>query len=245
MSRFPDEVDEALWDEACKRADGIREFLKHRTGPMTAADVKQLTTELDVSRSTVYRLIKLFRSGGTVTSLVDRKRGRPEGHRVLDAKREEIIRVTLSKYYLTRNRPTVSQLIRDVWTNCISAGHLNRQRRNRIVRSPSRNLVHSGRRRRPSSRRFDVDPKDSATIPGRCQRAPKCSSGETCEGLFKHCSLPSLQFTQFVDARQSGPGDRQLTVQLKSSPNGRNEGAFPFGKIGADSRQSGLGTIWR
>jgi putative transposase len=119
---FPDEVDEALWDEACRRADAIREFLKHRTGPMTAADVKQLTTELEVSRSTVYRLIKLFRSGGTVTSLVDRKRGRPEGHRVLDAKREEIIRATLNRYYLTRNRPTVSQLIRDVRTNCISAG---------------------------------------------------------------------------------------------------------------------------
>lgn len=55
-------------------------------------------------------------------SLVERKPGRPEGHRVLDDRREEIIRTTISRYYLTRNRPTVSQLVRDVQTNCISAG---------------------------------------------------------------------------------------------------------------------------
>ncbi|WP_234706464.1 helix-turn-helix domain-containing protein [Sinorhizobium meliloti] len=119
---FPDEIDEALWDAAWRRADAIREFLKHRTGKMTAGNVALLATELEISRATAYRLIKLFRAGGTVMSLVERKRGRPEGHRVLDDKREEIIRTTISRYYLTRNRPTVSQLVRDVQTNCISAG---------------------------------------------------------------------------------------------------------------------------
>ncbi|WP_237232058.1 helix-turn-helix domain-containing protein [Sinorhizobium meliloti] len=103
---FPDEVDEALWDEACRRAEAVREFLKHRPGKMTAADVALLATEVETSRATAYRLIKLFRAGGTVMSLVDRKRGRPEGHRVLDDKREEIIRTTINRHYLTRNRPT-------------------------------------------------------------------------------------------------------------------------------------------
>jgi putative transposase len=41
---------------------------------------------------------------------------------LLDDQREEIIRTTISRYYLTRNRPTVSQLVRDVQTNCMSAG---------------------------------------------------------------------------------------------------------------------------
>ncbi|WP_323130600.1 helix-turn-helix domain-containing protein, partial [Sinorhizobium medicae] len=89
---------------------------------MTAGDVALLATELAISRATAYRLIKLFRAGGTVMSLVDRRRGRPDGHRVLDDQREEIIRTTISRYYLTRNRPTVSQLVRDVQTNCMSAG---------------------------------------------------------------------------------------------------------------------------
>ncbi|WP_244562573.1 helix-turn-helix domain-containing protein [Ensifer aridi] len=89
---------------------------------MTAGDVALLATELEISQATAYRLIKLFRTGGTVMSLVDRKRGRPEGHRALDDRREEIIRTTINRYYLTRNRPAVSQLIRDVQTNCMSVG---------------------------------------------------------------------------------------------------------------------------
>jgi putative transposase len=43
---LPDEIDEALWDEAL------------------------LAAELEVSRATAFRLIKLFRNGGTVMSLV-------------------------------------------------------------------------------------------------------------------------------------------------------------------------------
>ncbi|MCO5965379.1 hypothetical protein [Sinorhizobium meliloti] len=46
----------------------------------------------------------------------------PEDQRVLDDQREEIIRTTISRYYLTRNGPTVSQLVRDVQTICMSAG---------------------------------------------------------------------------------------------------------------------------
>ncbi|WP_244484747.1 helix-turn-helix domain-containing protein [Rhizobium sp. Root149] len=96
---FPDEVDEALWDEACRRADAIRKFLNGRTGKMSVAEVALLGAELEISQATAYRLIKLFRAGGTVMSLVERKPGRPEGHRVLDDRREEIIRTTISRYY--------------------------------------------------------------------------------------------------------------------------------------------------
>ncbi|WP_437412691.1 helix-turn-helix domain-containing protein [Sinorhizobium meliloti] len=88
---------------------------------MTAGDVALLATELAISRATAYRLIKLFRAGGTVMSLVDRKRGRPDGHRVLDDQREEIIRTTISRYYLTRNRPTVSQ-----FPGCANELHVGR-----------------------------------------------------------------------------------------------------------------------
>jgi len=41
---------------------------------------------------------KLSTSGGAVMSLVDRKRGRPQGHRVLDDQREEIIRTTIKRH---------------------------------------------------------------------------------------------------------------------------------------------------
>ena len=73
---FPDEVDDALWDEACRRADAIRDFLRQRPGHTTAGDVAGLAAELGLSQATAYRLIKLFRGGGTVLSLVGRSQAR-------------------------------------------------------------------------------------------------------------------------------------------------------------------------
>ena len=48
---FPDEIDETLWDEACRRADAIRSFLKSKTGSTTAADVAKLAAELGLSQA--------------------------------------------------------------------------------------------------------------------------------------------------------------------------------------------------
>ncbi|WP_234833316.1 hypothetical protein [Sinorhizobium meliloti] len=76
-------------------------------------------TACDRARSQSYQAVS-GRWHGHVTG--GAQGGRPEGHRLLDDKREEIIRTTISRYYLTRSRPTVSQLVRDVQTNCISAG---------------------------------------------------------------------------------------------------------------------------
>ena len=144
---FPDEIDEALWDEACRRADAIRDFLKRHPHSSTAGDVAGLAAELGLGRATAYRLIKLFRSGGTVMSLVDRKRGRPEGHRVLDEKREEIIRTAIHASYLKRTRPAVSQLVRDVRTNCISTGLMPPHRRTIVARLEDIDLQKRAKRR--------------------------------------------------------------------------------------------------
>lgn len=144
---FADEIDEALWDEACRRADAIRSFLVRNSTGATAAEVADLAAELSLSQATAYRLIKLFRAGGTVLSLVDRKRGRPEGHRTLDEKREEIVRSTINAFYLKRTRPTISQLVRDVQTNCISAGLKAPHRRTIVARLEDIDLQKRARRR--------------------------------------------------------------------------------------------------
>jgi hypothetical protein len=60
--------------------DAIRSFLERNPDGATAGDVAELAAGLGLSQATAYRLIKLFRAGGTVLSLVDRKRGRPQGH---------------------------------------------------------------------------------------------------------------------------------------------------------------------
>jgi putative transposase len=144
---FPDEIDGALWNEAGRRADAIRRFLTRHPDIATAADVSGLAAELGLSRATAYRLIKLFRAGGTVLSLVDRNRGRPQGHRMLDDKQEEIISATINAHYLKRNRPTVSQLVREVRTNCISAGLKPPHRRTISARLEDIDLQRRAKRR--------------------------------------------------------------------------------------------------
>ena len=72
---LPDEIDEHLWNEAYGHADAIRSFLEDDPGRTSAADIAHLADELEVSRASVFGLVKLFREGGTVASLVERKRG--------------------------------------------------------------------------------------------------------------------------------------------------------------------------
>ena len=144
---FPYEIDETLWDEACRRAEAIREFLKRQASSATTAEVGKLAAEMGVSQATAYRMIKLFRAGGSVLSLVDRKRGRPEGHRTLDEKREEIIRAIINASYLKRTRPTVSQLVRDVHANCMSAGLKPPHRRTIVTRLDDIDLQKRAQRR--------------------------------------------------------------------------------------------------
>ena len=43
----------------------------------------------------VYRMIGIFRAGGTVTSLMGKPPGRLRGHRALDPKREALIQETI------------------------------------------------------------------------------------------------------------------------------------------------------
>lgn len=118
----PDEIDDLEWEEACRRADAIREFLRREKGGTGTGNVGELSAELGVSRATTYRLVRLFRSGGTATSLLQRKRGRPTGHRALDAERDSIIHAMIKGFYLRPNRPSFSRLVREIRVSCISAG---------------------------------------------------------------------------------------------------------------------------
>lgn len=112
----------------------IREFPKRRTGNATTAEVSKLAVEIGVSRATAYRLIRLFLADGAVLSLVDRKRRRPQGHQILDEKREEIVRTTINAYYPKRTRPPALQLIRDIQTNCMTVGRKPSRRRTIVAR---------------------------------------------------------------------------------------------------------------
>ncbi len=44
-----DDIEKDLWEEACRRTDAIREFMKRNPGQSTAADVADLSSELELS----------------------------------------------------------------------------------------------------------------------------------------------------------------------------------------------------
>ena len=144
---FPDEIADAQWVEAHRRADAIRRFLRNRPDSRSASDVLDLAHELGVSKATAYRLVKAFRAGGTVVALVDRKRGRPDGHSVLDDAREEIIRTAINAVFLTPNRPSVSELVRKIGEKCIEANLSVPHRRTIVARLKRIDLQKRARRR--------------------------------------------------------------------------------------------------
>jgi putative transposase len=144
---FPNEIGDAQWDEANRRANAIRRFLRNRADSTKGSEFLDLAGELGVSKATAYRLVRSFRAGETVLSLVDRKRGRPEGHTTLDNEREEIIRRTIDAFFLTPNRPTVSRLVREVGTNCIAANLKPPHRRTVAARLENIDLQKRARRR--------------------------------------------------------------------------------------------------
>ena len=83
---------EPAWEEACRREDAIRDLLHRHPQGLTAAMVDEVAGQLGMSRASLYRLIRLFRASGAVTALMPRTAGRPQGLRLLDIKREAVIR---------------------------------------------------------------------------------------------------------------------------------------------------------
>src|SRR6202044_96250 len=61
--------EERDWEEACRREDAIRALLNGRTSTLAAKEVEEVAVELGLSRATLYRMIRLYRAGGSVSAL--------------------------------------------------------------------------------------------------------------------------------------------------------------------------------
>jgi putative transposase len=60
-----DDDEQRRWDEACRREEAVRNLLNRNPDGMKRRDVTDLAWELGLSRATTYRMIRLFRAGGT------------------------------------------------------------------------------------------------------------------------------------------------------------------------------------
>ncbi len=114
---------EREWEEACRREDAIRTLVGRRTSALSAKEVEAAAIELGVSRATLYRMIQLYREGGTVSSLLPRSVGRPKKSRSLSPEREALIAQTIRQFYLKREKPKFGKLVREVRLRCAEAGY--------------------------------------------------------------------------------------------------------------------------
>ncbi len=113
---------EPAWEEACRREDAIRDLLHRHPQRLTVAMVDGVAGQLGMSRASLYRLIRVFRAGGTVAALMPRTAGRPQGLHLLDDKREALIRQALKDFYLKPTRPPFARLVHEVQTRCLEQG---------------------------------------------------------------------------------------------------------------------------
>ena len=121
--------EERDWEEACRREDAIRALLNGRTSTLTAKEVEEIVVELGLSRATLYRMIRLYRAGRTVSSLLPRSVGRPKKSRSLTPEREALIAETIRRFYLNPEKPTFSRLVQEVRLRCLEAGLAPENRR--------------------------------------------------------------------------------------------------------------------
>ncbi len=121
----PDEADvqeEHSWDKACQREEAIRNLLRRHPERLTHASVDDVAGQLGLSRASLYRLIQRFRADGTVTALMPRTTGRPKGLRLLDAKREAVIRQAMNDFYLKPTKPPFARLVYEIEARCVEQG---------------------------------------------------------------------------------------------------------------------------
>src|SRR3954469_18063659 len=81
----------AIWAEGGRRHQAIRQLLGRHRGRLTTGDVSDVARELGVSRATLYRLIGIHRTAGSVEALLPRRPGRRAGTRVLSDAVETIV----------------------------------------------------------------------------------------------------------------------------------------------------------
>src|SRR5215469_4517351 len=86
------------------------DFVDYGKQPLPRSVVEDVAWELGVSRATLYRLIELYKTFGTVDVLQPSATGRRSRTWVLPKATEQIIEETIHNVYLKPTRPTLTIL---------------------------------------------------------------------------------------------------------------------------------------
>ena len=119
-SARPLDIPEDDWSQAVRRERVVRSLAV--AGTNSRAAVKTAAGACwGSARPQVYRLIAAFRENPTTASLVVTRPG-PKGARLLPCNVEQRIEQAINDIFISRERPTMAKLRRDLRKDCVDAG---------------------------------------------------------------------------------------------------------------------------
>jgi putative transposase len=114
------EVPVADWHKARRRFEVISVLAK--APERTRSDAEAAAQALGCSATVIYRLLLRYLADPRVTSLLPGRRGRRHGQLLLAGEVDEVIQATINEFYLSRQRPRVSDLVTEVQRRCRTLG---------------------------------------------------------------------------------------------------------------------------
>jgi putative transposase len=118
--KTPPSVSEADWETARERERVLRSLAEQQS--VSTAAVDEAARKLGLSRSFTYKLLARYKQLPQVSSLLLRTRGRTPDLQLLDQAREKVMEQAIQEFYLQRERPRFSDLIREIAQLCDQRG---------------------------------------------------------------------------------------------------------------------------
>lgn len=109
------ELSENDYEEAAKRLKAIQDLDQC----LNKKERKELATKNNVSIATLYRWKQTYEKFGVLSSLVPKKKNGGRGKGRLDDSLEEVVDETINNFYLQPNKPSLSQLYREIKKRCL------------------------------------------------------------------------------------------------------------------------------
>jgi putative transposase len=117
------------WEIARRRLGTIRRLAETRN--KTRARVAAAAKEIGCGVTQTYELLARYLASPRLTSLLPSRRGRQQGRSMLLAEVDQIIEVATDEIYLTRQKPKIMDMVREIRRRCRTAG----------LRPPSRGAI--------------------------------------------------------------------------------------------------------
>jgi putative transposase len=110
--------DDPRWPEAVRRDILLRDLLKTSGWKVTGEVAKAAREQLGIPRSPLFRLVARFRQTKRATRLLPQSAETPVGAKRIDPRVEELVAEQIERFWLKRERPTLSALIERVHDTC-------------------------------------------------------------------------------------------------------------------------------